>query len=94
MADVREQTEQTKRPPQTEEYRLTGPYGRMVQDAETKAWSTVTYEQGQMMTPTWEELEAHPDRFEKWPPSGTVLAETRPTEDPPPDEPHAARSRR
>jgi len=66
----------------------------MVQDAETKAWSTVTYEQGQMMTPTWGELEAHPDRFEKWPPSGTVLAETRPTEDPPPDEPHAARSRR
>jgi hypothetical protein len=47
-----------------------------------------------MITPTWDELEAHPDRFEKWPPSGTVLAETRPTEDQPPDEPHAARSRR
>ena len=41
-----------------------------------------------MITPTWEELDAHPDRFEEWPPSGTVLAEPKPPEEPPPDEPH------
>jgi hypothetical protein len=46
-----------------------------------------------MITPTWEELDAHPDRFEEWPPSGTVLARETPAEEPP-EEPHAARSRR
>jgi hypothetical protein len=65
-----------------------------VYDADTKKWTLVEYKVREMVTPTWEELDAHPDRFEAWPPSGTVLAEPKPTEDPPPDEPPAARSRR
>ena len=92
MADVREQTEQTKRPPQTEQYRLTGPFSRQEKDAEGTT-ITVQYQTGDVITPTQEQLDAFPDRF-ALPPEGYVLAETRPTEDPPPDEPHAARSRR
>jgi hypothetical protein len=65
----------------------------MVQDAESKAYKTVEYAKDAMITPTWEELDAHPDRFEEWPPSGTVLARETPAEEPP-EEPHAARSRR
>ena len=100
MADVEAQSQQ---------FRLTGPYGRLLQDAQPKTgaggttWSTVTYAEGEMITPTWEELTAHPDRFEAWPPAGTVLEGAgRREETPPPeatrpgqeDEPHSPRSRR
>jgi hypothetical protein len=84
---------------QTQQFRLTGPYGRLMQDAQPKTgaggptWSTVTYAAGEMLTPTWEELTAHPDRFEQWPPPGTVLEGDRPAEEPP-DETHRARSHR
>lgn len=92
MADVREQTE---RPPQTQQFRLTGPYSRMVQDAQSKTWSTVAYAKDEMIVPTWEELDAHPGRFEEWPPSGTVLAQPAPPEEPPPpEETPSTRSRR
>ena len=79
-----------------QQYRLTGPHGRMIQDVESKTWSLVPYAAGDAITPTQDELDAHPDRFEAWPPSGTVLAETRPTEETPPEEPPltSARSRR
>ena len=85
MADVPEQSQQ---------YRLRGPYGRMVQDAESKAWRTVMYEKGAMITPSAEELKAHPDLFEEWPPPGTVLEPPPPPTEPPPDETTSVRSRR
>ena len=75
-------------------HRLTGPYGRMFYDADTQKSTPTDYKIGDMITPTAEELAAHPDRFQEWPPSGTVLAEPTPTEEPPPDEPTRTRSHR
>jgi hypothetical protein len=85
MADVPEQTQQ---------YRVTGPYSRQEKDAEGKT-ITVEYKQGDVITPTQEQLDAFPDRFEL-PPEGYVLAPTTPApaEEAPPDEPTAPRSRR
>lgn len=85
---------------QSQQFRLTGPYGRLLQDTQPKTgaggttWSTVTYAEGEMITPTWEELTAHPDRFEKWPPEGTVLEGTRREDEPPAEEPTRVRSHR
>ena len=96
MAEVRDV------PPQAQEFRLTGPYGRIVYDEANKKSTLVEYKPGDMMTPTHEELAAHPDRFEEWPPAGTVLEGAARREETPPDaarpghedEPHSPRSRR
>lgn len=88
MADVPEQTQQ---------YRVTGPFARPEKDAEGKT-ITVQYTQGDVITPTQDQLDAFPDRFEL-PPEGYVLAgatpaASAPAEEPPPEEPTSARSRR
>ena len=72
-----------------EQYRLKTDFSRLERDEKDRLRGK-QYAAGDLIEPTPEELRAFPDKFEPV----TGMPAPTPTEEPPPDEPTSARSRR